>query len=133
MKKIFFLSGVLLAFLFGCSQDTNKGIAEMTFKSETEFDFGKLPYKGNAQTEFEFKNTGKEPLIITNVKSSCGCTVPTYPSEPINKGKSDKIVVKYDSERVGRFTKSITIYSNAKNSPVKLVIKGEIEKSVSSN
>ena len=67
-------------------------------------------------------------LIITNVKSSCGCTVPSYPKEPVKKSKKEKIHVKYDTKRIGNFNKTITVYSNAKNSPVKLHIKGEVVK-----
>jgi hypothetical protein len=126
MKKIVFLSVVLLTFLISCTQEASDGIAEMNFKTTKEYDFGKIPYKGNAEVDFVFENTGKGTLIITNVTSSCGCTVPIYPKNPIKKGKSDKIVVKYDSERVGQFTKSVKIFSNSKISPIKLVIKGEV-------
>ena len=86
-------------FLFtsmGCSQTGNKKSSEMTFKDGTEYDFGKISFMGDGTCEFIFKNTGKAPLLITNVKSSCGCTVPTYPKEPIGKKKKSAIKVKYE-------------------------------------
>ncbi len=129
MKKISYLIiALFITASVGCSQQSSKNLAEMTFKGETTFDFGKIVERSDGSTEFIFKNTGKESLIITNVKSSCGCTVPTYPSEPVKKGDTAIIKVQYDTKRIGIFTKSITVYSNAKNSPVKLIIKGEVVK-----
>jgi len=119
---------ILLAATTSCSQQANKKAAEMTFKDELTFDFGKILEKSDGTTEFVFKNTGKQALIITNVKSSCGCTIPTYPIEPIAKNKTGVIAVKYDTKRIGVFTKTITVYSNSKNSPIKLIIKGEVIK-----
>ena len=67
-------------------------------------------------------------MILSNVKSSCGCTIPEWTKEPIMPKASGVIKVKYNTTRVGTFQKSITVYSNAKNSPVVLTIKGEVEK-----
>lgn len=119
---VFFVS------VLGCSQKTPGGKAEFTVKGETTYDFGKIEENSEGVVEFEFKNTGKDALIITNVSSSCGCTVPTYPKEPIEKNKTGVIKVKYDTKRIGIFTKSVKVFSNAKNSPVKLIIKGEVVK-----
>lgn len=77
---------------------------------------------------FEFKNTGDAPLIISNVQSTCGCTVPTKPTEPILPGKMGKIDVKYNMNP-GTIRKTITVESNAvnfENGVVKLTIKGEV-------
>ncbi|MCX6275492.1 MAG: DUF1573 domain-containing protein, partial [Bacteroidetes bacterium] len=79
--------------------------------------------------EFKFKNTGKEPLVISNAKGSCGCTVPTWPKEPIMKGQTGVIKVHYDTKRVGAFTKTVTIESNSKTNPRVLTIKGIVEAS----
>ncbi|MCD4665566.1 MAG: DUF1573 domain-containing protein, partial [Bacteroidales bacterium] len=76
---------------------------------------------------FKFTNDGKEPLILSNVRSSCGCTVPTWPRQPILPGQSDVIKVKYDTKRVGMINKSVHVYSNAKVATVTLKIKGKIE------
>ena len=89
-------------------------------------DYGKIEYNGDGLRIFKFKNTGKEPLIITSAKGSCGCTVPTWPKEPIMPGKSGVIKVKYSTNRVGRFTKTVTISSNAKTPTKRLTIKGEV-------
>ncbi len=98
---------------------------EITFKEKVH-DYGTIEKGANGIYEFEFKNTGKEPLIIKTVRSSCGCTIPTYPQYPIKKKKTAKIKVKYDTNRMGAFSKNITVYSNAKNDPIVLKIKGKV-------
>ena len=81
----------------------------------------------NGLRTFEFKNTGNEPLIISNAKGSCGCTVPEWPKEPIAPGAKGAIRVKYDTKRPGPINKSVTITSNAINSPDMIIrIKGEV-------
>lgn len=91
-------------------------------------DYGTVQYKGNGECEFIFKNTGKDPLVLTNVRPSCGCTSPTWTKEPVKKNKKGTIKVKYNTAIVGSFTKSITVYSNASNSPIRLTIKGKVVK-----
>jgi len=89
-------------------------------------DYGEIEQHGNGKCEFKFTNTGKEPLILSNVRSSCGCTVPEWPRQPILPGQSDVIKVKYDTKRIGTINKSVHVYSNAKVSPISLKIKGKI-------
>lgn len=89
-------------------------------------DYGTIQQDANGECEFKFKNTGKEPLVLSNVVSSCGCTVPSWPKEPILPGKSSTIKVKYDSHRVGTISKTITVMSNATEDRVTLTIKGNI-------
>lgn len=104
------------------------GIAqEISFK-ETSHDFGEVVFKGVATYEFIFENTGKEPLILTQPKSSCGCTVAEWPKEPILPGKTGKITVTYKTtNKPGVFNKIVTVFSNAKeNKEVKLAIKGKV-------
>ena len=97
------------------------------FVSEV-IDYGKIEQKSDGVRVFKFKNTGKSPLIITKITSSCGCTVPKKPSEPIMPNKTGEIEVKYDTNRPGGFSKTITILSNA-TEPVKRVrIKGIVLK-----
>lgn len=103
----------------------NKGAAEITFE-KTIYDYGTIKKGGDGNCEFVLKNTGKSPLIITNCSSSCGCTVPQCSKEPIKKGEKRTILIKYNTKRLGSFTKTITVYSNAKNSPTKLTIKGKV-------
>lgn len=91
-------------------------------------DYGDLEQHGDGKCEFAFTNTGKEPLILSNVRSSCGCTVPVWPRQPILPGQSDVIKVKYDTKRVGLINKSIQVYSNATQKNVVLKIKGKVHK-----
>ena len=128
MKKILYI--ILIAafgFNMSCSQTSDNKKTKITFKGETEFDFGEIEYNSDGVHDFIFKNSGRYNLIITNVTSSCGCTVPVYPRKPIEKGNTDTIRVKYDTKRKGVFSKSVKVYSNAKTSPVRLRIKGEVK------
>jgi hypothetical protein len=89
-------------------------------------DYGTITIGGDGNCEFSFTNTGKEPLILSSVKSSCGCTVPSWPREPILPGKKESIKVKYDTNRLGPINKTITVMANSNNSPVVLKIAGNI-------
>lgn len=91
-------------------------------------DYGTIEHKADGNREFVFTNNGTEPLIIMNAQGSCGCTVPTWPKEPIAPGATAKIGVKYDTNRPGPFTKTITLTSNSKETPSKvLTIKGNVK------
>lgn len=85
-----------------------------------------IAYDSKEPFVFEFKNNGKTPVIITGVQTSCGCTAAEKPTEPIAKGKSSKIVVTYDTKRVGNFTKTITVTTNASTEPIILTITGNV-------
>jgi hypothetical protein len=91
-----------------------------------EHDYGTIQQDANGDCEFKFKNVGKEPLVLSNVISSCGCTIPSWPKEPILPGKSASIKIHYDSHRVGTISKTITVLSNATEERVILTIKGNI-------
>lgn len=124
MKNLLSLILILLLNLFSFGQDGPK----IEFKEET-INYGEV-VKGvdDGTRVFEFTNTGNAPLIITNVSSTCGCTVPTKPSSPIQPGQSDKIIVKYNMNP-GPISKTITVESNAVNKPngvVPLRIKGTV-------
>ena len=107
------------------AQEVSNG-AQISFTKETH-DYGTIKNGANGTCTFEFKNTGNAPLILSNAKGSCGCTVPTWPREPIAAGDSSKIKVKYATNRVGAFSKSITLTSNAINAPKKVIkIKGKV-------
>lgn len=98
----------------------------MVFESET-VDYGTIEQGADGKREFVITNNGTEPLVISNAVGSCGCTVPTFPKEPIAPGAKAILGVKYDTNRVGAFTKSVTITSNAKDLPTKVVtIKGNV-------
>lgn len=84
-----------------------------TFKALTEVvDYGEVAYKADGTREFKFKNEGSEPLLVTNAKGSCGCTVPDWPKDPIMPGQTGVIKIKYDTSREGAFTKSVTVTTN---------------------
>jgi hypothetical protein len=102
------------------------GGAEISFEKEVH-DYGVMEQNGNGQCEFVFTNTGTEPLLITNARGSCGCTVPEWPREPIAPGASSAIKVKYDTKRIGLINKSVTITSNGETSTKIIRIKGEVK------
>jgi hypothetical protein len=97
--------------------------AKIEFKSEV-IDYGTIEKGANGVRVFEFTNTGDEPLIISKVSSSCGCTIPKKPKDPIMPGETGEIEVKYDTKRVNPIRKTITVMSNAETPTVALKIKG---------
>lgn len=100
--------------------------AGMAFENEV-IDYGNIAHNADGKREFVFTNNGNKPLIITNTQGSCGCTVPTSPKEPIAPGAKGIIGVKYATDRVGAFTKTVTVTSNAAGQPTKvLTIKGTV-------
>lgn len=101
--------------------------AEIKFVTE-EIDYGTIRQGADGVRVFEFTNTGKAPLIISDATSSCGCTVPSYPKNtPIAPGEKGKIEVKYNTNIIGSIRKTVTIISNAAENPnVALRIKGEV-------
>lgn len=124
MKKILSLFAVIMFAVSAMAQTGPK----IEFKEET-IDYGTVT-KGedNGLRVFEFKNIGDAPLIINDVKSSCGCTVPTKPQEPIMPGKTGKIEVQYNMNP-GPISKTITVQSNAVNKDsgiIPLRIKGNV-------
>lgn len=128
MKSVFF-SMVLLVGSFVFTQRVSAQVesgAKIEFEKETH-DYGNVKYGANGTCTFEFKNTGNAPLIISKATGSCGCTVPSWPKEPIAPGAKGEITVKYDTKRPGPISKSVTITSNAVNEPSKVIrIKGTV-------
>lgn len=98
---------------------------QITFTSTT-VDYGTIANASEGTREFTFKNTGKEPLIISGCAGSCGCTVPTCPKEAILPGKTGTIKVHYDTNRTGAFTKNVTVQSNDPSGPKVLTITGTV-------
>ena len=93
----------------------------------TEWNYGTIDNASTGVRFFKFTNTGKAPLVISNAKGSCGCTVPSYPKEPIMPGESNYIKVKYDTKRTGAFTKYVTLTTNATdNTTTRLKIFGTV-------
>ncbi len=131
MKKVVTLVLFVLATMSMNAQATkdakkvNKKAPKFEFESKV-IDYGTINKNADGVREFKFKNVGKTPLIITKTKGSCGCTVPSHPKEPIMPRKKGVIKVKYATNRVGRFQKTVTVYSNASEPVVRLTIKGEV-------
>ena len=135
--KRFLLSAIFVfALMLGANaQQTkdNKQQTEVTSQAEITFeklehDYGEVKQNGNGVCEFKYTNTGSVPLILTKVRSSCGCTVPKWSKEPLMPGQSASITVKYNTSSVGPINKSITVESNASNPSVRLLIKGKVVK-----
>ncbi|ARV14016.1 DUF1573 domain-containing protein [Polaribacter sp. SA4-12] len=103
---------------------------EFKFEEET-INYGKIDKGSNGERIFVFTNVGDQPIIIKKIQSSCGCTVPKKPEKPVMPGEKGEIKVSYATNRVGGFSKSITIYSNAKNPTKVLRIKGLVNKGIS--
>jgi hypothetical protein len=137
MKKAF-LFGMMLLFVTALSAQTNNSttpqptkedksstkVPEMTFE-KTVHDYGQIYVSDNGDCVFNFKNTGKADLILTNCSSSCGCTVPEWPKEPIPPGGKAKITVHYNTGRVGAINKQVYVDSNTGNRVV-LTITGNV-------
>ena len=121
-----------MAFGFANAQDTEKkeipaNGAKISF-TELEHNYGTIEKGGNGECEFVFKNEGNEPLILSNVKASCGCTTPSYTQKPVMPGETGTIKVKYNTNNVGGFSKTVTVTSNAVDNPrVVLRIKGTVK------
>ena len=111
--------------LFGLNSYSQEKKAEISFE-KTIINYGVIDKGSDGVREFIFTNTGDAPLVISKVNSSCGCTIPKKPEKPILPGESDKIQVKYDTQRVGLIRKSISVTSNASNPSVILKITGEV-------
>ena len=135
MKKIFLALALISAVTVAQAQTTapteKKAVngPKMEFKTSV-MDYGLIEHNSDGNREFVLTNTGNAPLIISNAKGSCGCTVPTWPKAPIAPGESASIGVKYATNRIGKFTKTITLTTNAPEKTKILTIKGEVKKPV---
>lgn len=117
---------LILFFLIACSNEVIRNDASIDFTAK-QHDFGTIPLKKEASYSFEFTNPGKTPLLVSDVKTSCGCTVPEWPKEPILPGKKELIKINYDAGFPGVFHKTISVFYNGPGSPIELEIKGEVE------
>jgi hypothetical protein len=131
-KKLLIIGLLLIPCVFVNAQATatsapasDPNAPVMAFDTK-DHDFGTFEQDGNGTYLFLFTNTGKEPLVIKEAHGSCGCTIPKWPHDPISPGQKDTIKVTYDTHRVGDFHKTVTITSNAKESPVVLSIHGKV-------
>ena len=100
-------------------------IAIIEFETEV-INYGKIEQNSDGTKIFAFTNAGDAPLIINDVKTSCGCTVPRYSKEPILPGESGELEIKYNTNKLGAFTKTIRVMSNAEGGNKILKIKGTV-------
>lgn len=118
---------------YGFSQDskaenvqTNETKATIEF-NKTQHSYGEIEYLSDGTCTFEFTNTGKEPIVVTNVRSSCGCTVPQWTKDPVKPGEKGEITVKYNTRLAGGFNKTITVTSTGQPNQIILRISGKVK------
>ncbi len=124
MKVTKYINLILL--LLSLSLYAQEASPQIEFESTT-IDYGTIENGSDGERVFSFKNRGTANLIITNVKSTCGCTIPKKPDGPIAPGETNEIIVHYDTKRIGPFRKTITVFTNQDNSPIiALKLKGTV-------
>lgn len=124
MKKALGILTVLVAIIGFTSMTL--AIGEFKFEKETH-DFGTIAQNKPASYDFKFSNTGDAPIIVTEVKPSCGCSVAEFTRTPIKPGESGTITVTYNAAAKGPFTKQFTVKSNTKTPIKTLTVKGSVE------
>jgi len=124
MKKILILCAVIIGFAFTASAQDNEK-PEFKFNEE-KHDFGKIPQGTPVTTVFTFTNVGQEPLILSEVKPTCGCTIADYTKTPVKSGEQGLIKITYNAAAAYAFNKTIVVTSNAKTPQKFLVIVGEV-------
>lgn len=122
--SIFFIAITAMYAQTGAKVGSESG-AEITFETEV-IDYGTISQNADGVRMFKFTNTGTAPLIISDAKGSCGCTVPSWPKQPINPGESGEIKVKYATNRLGPINKSVTVSTNTSTPSTVLRIKGNV-------
>jgi len=131
MKKLILSFAILMtAAISGFAQEAAPQVDPKAPKIEfqtLDIDFGTIKQGSDPFRNVKFTNTGKTPLIITTCQGSCGCTVPTCPTEPTMPGEKGEMQVRYDTNRLGAFTKTVTVMSNAGNGTITLKIHGTVE------
>ncbi|HDR52140.1 MAG TPA: DUF1573 domain-containing protein [Mariniphaga anaerophila] len=127
-KAFLVIVAVALSAFSANAQEPQTSAQDSIIFNKLEHDYGTIERGGDGQCEFVFTNKGASPLVLSNVRASCGCTVPQWPREPIPPGETGSIKVKYNTNIVGTFNKMITVNSNAANSMVRLRVKGQVVK-----
>src|SRR5690606_16479139 len=125
MKKIATICVALVAFVCTSALAQQNSKAEFKFEKETH-DFGKIPQGTPVTHVFSFENVGTEPIIISEVKPSCGCSVAEFTKTPVNPGEKGQISVTFNAAAKAPFTKNFTVRSNTKTPVKTLYIKGEV-------
>lgn len=130
MKNLFIIT-LMLVFLSSFTGNNNefKNItldgSEVLWEADSH-NFGEIPQNKPVSVDFKFTNTGDSPLVITEVKTSCGCTASNYPKTAIQPGETSKITVDYNAKKLGTFSKTISVFTNADEQTKTLYIKGTV-------
>ena len=124
-RNVFFMASFLFCTSLFAQDAVNEEKGILQFETPI-LDYGTIAHNADGVRSFKFKNVGNAPIVITSVKGSCGCTVPTKPDAPIMPGETAEIGVKYATNRVGAFTKTVTVTSNASEGTMLLRIKGTV-------
>lgn len=125
-KSIAIMVIMFLALVTVQAQDKPATPQDSIVFENTTHDYGTIVQGSDGSCEFKFTNKGKAPIVLNDVKASCGCTVPEWTRTPVAPGEKGAIKVTYNTNNQGAFTKSITVNSSAKNSPLVLMIKGTV-------
>ena len=125
-KSIVIMVMMFLAALTIQAQDKPVAPQDSIVFASTVHDYGTIVQASDGTCEFKFTNKGKAPIVLNDVKASCGCTVPEWTRTPVAPGEKGTIKVTYNTNNMGAFSKSITVNSNAVNSPLVLIIKGNV-------
>ncbi len=124
-RNVFFIASFLFCIALFAQDATQEEKGVFKFES-SEVDYGTIAHNADGVGAFKFKNVGNAPIIISNVKGSCDCTVPTKPDHAIMPGENAESGVKYETDRIGAFSKTVTVTSNASEGTVILKIKGKV-------
>ncbi|MDR2805764.1 MAG: DUF1573 domain-containing protein [Dysgonamonadaceae bacterium] len=123
MKKMFLL---VMVSVFGLAGNAQAPDATIVFKTTTH-DFGEIR-QGEPQTfSFEFTNSGTEPVLIQNVRSSCGCTASAWTKEPVESGQKGRVQATYNAAIVGPFSKTLTVTYSGSDKSIVLYVKGTVQ------
>lgn len=125
-KSIVIMVMMFLAALNIQAQDKPVAPQDSIIFASTVHDYGTIVQASDGTCEFKFTNKGKAPIVLNDVKASCGCTVPEWTRTPVAPGEKGTIKVTYNTNNMGAFSKSITVNSNAVNNPLVLIIKGNV-------
>ena len=125
-KAIVFMVMMFIASLTIQAQDKPATSKDSIVFAATTHDYGTIVQSSDGSCVFAFTNKGKAPIVLNDVRASCGCTVPEWTRTPVAPGEKGSIKVTYNTNNIGAFTKSITVNSNAVNSPLVLIIKGTV-------
>ena len=130
MKSLFIIAAMIVNTIIFMPNDVLEDVGVFEFETEI-IDYGAIAQNSDGNRAFVFKNIGNAPIIISEVKTSCGCTIPSKPTKPIMPGETGEIEVKYATSRLGGFSKTLTVISDASESKKIIRIKGNVLKDAS--